>query len=1113
MRNRLFFEKTKEGRSRCRSANSCQHSTAMFFVVPVKDRLWTLISRTFVFLLLFGISQQRVLAQLSFTNSSPVTETFTGFTGLSTPSNWAIQGTGTGSTTWRGTNQAGGTTGGWYGDQSMSFIGTASITSANATWILHNNTGVTIIGFTFSFKAQMWRNNTSASPTVSVSWANNSSSTNPAQGPLSNTLTSLSFNDATTSINTGTTLSQSVTGLSIASGQYLFFRFIHPGGTNSDNLGWDDVTFTPIFQTTATQLAFVGFPATGTTGNAVDGFTVEARTAGNTVDAFYTGQVTLTKASGNGAVNGTLTANCVAGVATFSSVGFNQAGAYSLSASSGSLTAATSGNIFISNPQTNISANDGVNWVGANQTPAGYSQSINCTYNDYRVMKYRKVSTTIATPTDGRGQWVTTINAQPSGANVFNTNLTGGGGNGFLFTSGGGCGSAGNYDKKWNFDGVGSGAVDAVNGIKYRDQNGGGNDMGLNMSLPGYYTFVLKDAGNTATGFYVGRTAAPPVTITHTSATQQSVAGTGAYIYFTLSGAPSAQEKFYVRYRAGTNDFSTSKNVVEAKQINGTTWRATISGQTAGSTIYYYIFSSTMSLGSIISNTNPDADIAYEALQFSDNNGLNYSYIVPSANTYSWNLAGGGSWLTAGNWSPNGIPGSGDNVTFSNGATATISNVPQASLTRLSVSGNSTITLITASDDTLTLGNPATAFSVAAGSTLNIAGTSSGPITILFSGSGNTATIAGTVNIQGATNQGRYIASNSNTTVTGTLSINGSAALLTSAANNLTIANGGKFQLAGTATAIPTATWNTGSTLEFANTFSSPTTVSFAATPLPYNISVNADMTASGAINLNTSLTTLTIAGNVTVSNTGQGKLNLNNSSGAKTFNISGLYSQSGGTVIMAPASGATTVQVNGSGTSVVSGGSLTLNGASATSSALSLTGNLILSGGTINIQDGYSQPGTGNATMIVTGNFTQTGGTFEFLTAATNENATSTLNVAGNFTRSGVASFMKATGGQAVNGQAAGYINLNGTNQSLSVDADVPTPNNIKYNIGASRKTTLLTDIKASEVEIEPNGTLYCGPYRIFVPIPMAILFAAVILASAVLTASQQQVPQGMCE
>ena len=91
--------------------------------------------------------------------------------------------------------------------------------------------------------------------------------------------------------------------------------------------------------------------------------------------------------------------------------------------------------------------NGGVNFVGRIN---GYSQPVNCSVGDYRVLNYRKVSTTTANTTDGRGQWFTTVNVQSSGGNVTPDNMPGGGGAGFLLTSGGGCGVTENFTDKCN---------------------------------------------------------------------------------------------------------------------------------------------------------------------------------------------------------------------------------------------------------------------------------------------------------------------------------------------------------------------------------------------------------------------------------------------------------------------------------------------------------------------------------------------------------------------------------------------------------------------------------------------------------------------------------------
>ncbi len=262
----------------------------------------------------------------------------------------------------------------------------------------------------------------------------------------------------------------------------------------------------------------------------------------------------------------------------------------------------------------NIFGGEGVNWVGSIN---GYSQPTNLS-GDYRVLQYRKVSTNASNPTDGRGQWTTTINVQNSGGNVTPANMPGGGGAGFLFTSGP---SGNQYQNKWNFSGVGQGALDAVNGIGHNQAQ----DMGLNMSATGRYTFVLKDAGYASTGFYVGYTSNNPVTMSHNSGTQLSVANGAGSITATLSGAPSPQEKFFVRYRT-TNDFSSTANIVQAN-VAGSTISATIPNLGAV-TVYYYIFSSTRTLSQLTSGA--DTDIAYQALRYADNSGNNYSYTVPA---------------------------------------------------------------------------------------------------------------------------------------------------------------------------------------------------------------------------------------------------------------------------------------------------------------------------------------------------------------------------------------------------------------------------------------------------------------------------------------------------
>jgi hypothetical protein len=195
-----------------------------------------------LFVVLVGVNG--VMGQASITSSSAVTDALAGYLGTTAtvPANWTLSTTGTAAG--NGINQTTGTAGGWYGNGNISFLGSGSASNGNATWLLQNNTGSIISGFTLAFTARLWKTG-SNSPSVTVSYSNSGTITNPAAGALTNALSSLTFNDGTINVSTGAAMTQTVSGLTIANGQYIFVRFIHTGGSSSDNLGWDDLSFTP----------------------------------------------------------------------------------------------------------------------------------------------------------------------------------------------------------------------------------------------------------------------------------------------------------------------------------------------------------------------------------------------------------------------------------------------------------------------------------------------------------------------------------------------------------------------------------------------------------------------------------------------------------------------------------------------------------------------------------------------------------------------------------------------------------------------------------------------------------------------------------------------------
>lgn len=244
---------------------------------------------------------------------------------------------------------------------------------------------------------------------------------------------------------------------------------------------------------------------------------------------------------------------------------------------------------------------------------------------DYRTMVYRKLSTQIANPTDGRGQWVTTINVDNTNGDVAPITMSGGANNGFLFISGP---TQNRFQNKWAFTNVGSGVVGSnINNITAFNS---GEDMGLNMSNTGYYTFVFNDAGYTTTNakYWVTRTQNPPVTVSRVS--QNIVTGLGQ-INIATSATPSPGENVYVRYRK-VNDFSTTGSSVVQAVGSGTNWTATIPQQNCGDTIYYYIFTSTRTLTNLLVFSDPSYR-TMSAIRYDDNSGLNYSYTIeaPSA--------------------------------------------------------------------------------------------------------------------------------------------------------------------------------------------------------------------------------------------------------------------------------------------------------------------------------------------------------------------------------------------------------------------------------------------------------------------------------------------------
>ncbi|WP_026711803.1 beta strand repeat-containing protein [Flavobacterium filum] len=320
----------------------------------------------------------------------------------------------------------------------------------------------------------------------------------------------------------------------------------------------------------------------------------------------------------------------------------------------------------------------------------------------------------------------------------------------------------------------------------------------------------------------------------------------------------------------------------------------------------------------------------------------------------TWIGANNGAWNTAGNWSPSGAPGAGDNVIIN--TTRNINVDVNSTINRLTITGNVTVSFTSSGGGrTITIDNVGS--SIDSGSSLELRGsTGSGTrsMTLAFTGANETMTIDGTLTATNVGDGSVYNATNSSTTVNGTLISTGGT--ITSTAANLTIAAGGTYQHARNGGPIPTATWNatstclvTGITGTIPSAGLGQTFGNFTWNCTGQSAAINNLAGASGGLT--------TINGNFTVSSTNGQTLNLNNASPARTITVGGNFINSGGVIDWA---------------------------SSTTTTTMNVAGNITVSGSAI------LDTSTGN-TGVVNGTFVLTGSTPQTVTFSTPSNVTYT--------------------------------------------------------------------------------------------------------------------------
>lgn len=142
------------------------------------------------------------------------------------------------------------------------------------------------------------------------------------------------------------------------------FRFYGENSTSNvaqlalDNVRWYNTCVLP-----PTHITLVNIPTTGITATNLSSYTAEVRSgsASGPVANSFTGTVTVAKVSGPGGISGTLAANAVAGVATYTNTQFDTSGTYTIFASADSpvVSSDASANIVITSPN---------NWIGGTGT-------------------------------------------------------------------------------------------------------------------------------------------------------------------------------------------------------------------------------------------------------------------------------------------------------------------------------------------------------------------------------------------------------------------------------------------------------------------------------------------------------------------------------------------------------------------------------------------------------------------------------------------------------------------------------------------------------------------------------------------------------------------------
>ena len=461
---------------------------------------------------------------------------------------------------------------------------------------------------------------------------------------------------------------------------------------------------------------------------------------------------------------------------------------------------------------------------------------------------------------------------------------------------------------------------------------------------------------------------------------------------------------------------------------------------------------------------------------------------APLLVSYTWNpTSGSNSWTLTTNWTPNGLPGAGDSVSFSLGGTPTVTNVPIGiTMSQISVAGGTQVTFQAGSAGTLTLNGGINCLDIAAGASLNI--DTANALTInISSANSSTARVLGSMTFSGGLHRltadsASGITFKINSTFTQGTGVTGNVFGSTGAQNTIIFESGSTFdQKAGSnpfGLTEPNSkvVFQTGSLYRITASGTSPGFSGRTYANFQYNPGGANSETALGASAL--------LMADLTVT-TGTFNFNM---TGTPGHAIKGNISVASGATLTFSPGAAGTINLNGTGNQLISGaGTLTINSTAtisvANSTGVELQRNVATSGPFNVVSGGFLNCGTN--VLSGTGTFNlQPGGTLGIGSAAGISSIPSTGNIqnlnkiynsAANYTYNGTAAQVTGNGLPTTLTGALTISNSSGVtlSQSTTLSGASSIASGATLNTGAFTLTVNNTLANSGTFNVSSGGTL----------------------------------------